>query len=943
MSPSRKRTHPLSHRGRPPISLPWLFVFVAVAVYGVLTALHSGNSTGWTAFADIGEVLAAALATVACAIRATRVRRTYAAALEAGRASHTDTGEEPQAPDRVQPRPAWLLLTLGVGSWALGQLCVCVYEIGLGTRVPEPSVADGFFLLSYAFVISGLLAFVRTPAGVLSQLRGAVEALCIACGFVLCSWSLVIGSVAARDGALGLGGLVNLAYPVLDSVALAALFFVALRRRLNLPAELGLLALGIILWTLSDSSWWYMIEVEPNLPSVTPFETGWVAGFVLVAFAASRAHQSRVLTARPVDSKFLLSLPALPGVGGVLIVLSGWLIRGHVESSNVLLGIMGVFMMLALALLVIVTYENYALTSDLERRVDMRTAELHQTERYYRALVEYSSDLVMVLDANLKIRYVSDSSERLFGFSRDQLMGRGLEVFGGEAPEALTDALERLGSSHDESAPVVWKLTDRTGRARSAESTITNLLADSAVGGFVLNTRDDTDRVALAKQLQEQVFRDPLTGLSNRALLSDRASQAFARSQRTGDAVAIMAIDLDAFKLVNDGFGHRVGDLLLCGVAERIVATVRPEDTVARLSGDVFVVLMDPAPNAAAALAFAERIRERLGQELTVEGVIHRVAASIGVAIGSTGHTNFDQLLCDADVALYCVKRGGRNGVRLFEASINLNARERFERQTDLRKALDGEGLCLFYQPECNVETGHLDGFEALVRWNHPEQGLIAPDSFIPLAEETGLIVPLGRWVLGEALRQAVSWGRQYASARRLIISVNVSAVQLKAPSILADVEDALRMSQIDPARVVLEVTESSFIESSVEIVETLRELKALGVRLAIDDFGTGYTSIGNLKSMPVDILKVDRSFMASTNDGGHDRELLEAIVNIGHVLSLVTVAEGIEETEQLAIAADLGFDLAQGYLLGRPLPPDEAERIIAGHSSVLVSDELPH
>jgi diguanylate cyclase (GGDEF)-like protein/PAS domain S-box-containing protein len=405
---------------------------------------------------------------------------------------------------------------------------------------------------------------------------------------------------------------------------------------------------------------------------------------------------------------------------------------------------------------VIVTYENYALTSDLERRVDERTAELHQTERYYRALVEHSSDLVMVLDADLKIRYVSDSCERLFGFTQNQLTGRGLEVFGGDAPDALSDALERLGGSSDTSAPIVWKLTDMTGRTRCAESTISNLLADSAVGGFVVNTRDDTDRVALADQLQNQLFHDSLTGLANRALLGDRASQAFARSQRTGDAVAIMAIDLDAFKLVNDGFGHSVGDLLLRGVAERLVATVRPEDTVARLGGDVFVVLMDPAHDGAAALALAERIRQALGRGLNVEGANHRVAASIGVAIGSTPHTNFDQLLSDADVALYCVKRDGRNGVQLFESSMNLNARARFELQTDLRKALDGEGLCLFYQPECKIESGQLDGFEALVRWNHPQRGLMTPDSFIPLAEETGLIIPLGRWVLGEALRQAV-------------------------------------------------------------------------------------------------------------------------------------------------------------------------------------------
>jgi diguanylate cyclase (GGDEF)-like protein/PAS domain S-box-containing protein len=906
------------------VPLAWLLVFAAVIAYGVLTALHAGDTYGWTAFADTGEVLAALLATVACAVRARSVR---------GRQRQASRAEGRQA----QSRPAWSLLALGAGSWAAGQLCVCVYEIGLRTRVPEPSIADGFFLLSYFLVISGLLAFVRTPAGLLSQVRGAVEAVCIACGFVLCSWSLVIGSVLAKNGSLDLGGLVNLAYPVLDSVALASVFFVALRRRLDPPAGLNLLAAGIILWALSDSSWWYLIEVEPHLPSVTPFETGWVAGFVLVAFAAWRQHQPRVWATPPKDNRLVLSLPALPGVGGGLIVLTTWLVNGRLESSSVLLAIMGIFMMLALTLLVIVIHENHALTTELERLVEERTAELHQTERYYRALVQHSSDLVIVLDPDLKIRYASDSCERLFGYTPEQLSGCGLEVFGSEAQRTLTDALQRPGSGR-ESAPVAWTLTDTSGRTRCAESTVTNLIADSDVGGFVLNTRDDTDRVALAEELEDQSFHDSLTGLANRALLRDRATQALARAQRGATAVGMLAIDLDAFKLINDGYGHDTGDELLHAVAQRLTATVRPEDTVARLGDDEFVVLLDPAPNAQAALELAARIQGVLREELTLATTAHKVRASIGVAVGSTPHTDFDQLLCDAEVALYCVKQAGRDDVQLFDTRMNTNARERFELQTDLRKAIDCEDLVVYYQPECAADTGELDGFEALVRWQHPHHGLMAPDRFIPLAEETGLIVPLGRWVLRRALQQASAWGEKHPLARGLTISVNVSAVQLKAASIITDVEDALRDSRIDPARVVLEVTESSFIESSEELLDTLRRLKALGVRLAIDDFGTGYTSIANLQSMPIDILKVDRCFIVAAEDSAHGSELLDAVVNIGRVLSLSIVAEGIEQPSQLATVRELGCDLAQGFLFSRPVPPEQAELMLSETPSWLTA-----
>jgi diguanylate cyclase (GGDEF)-like protein/PAS domain S-box-containing protein len=910
-------------RDRRSVSPVWLLAFAAVTAYGCLTALHEGNSYRWTVFADGGEVLAALLATIACVFRARTVRRT-----RRKRASTDNAASSAR-------RPAWALLACGAGLWLAGELCVCIYEIGLNTRVPEPSVADVFFLLSFLFVIVGLLAFVRTPAGLLSQLRGAVEAMCIACGFVLCSWSLVIGPVLAENGPLDVTGLVNLAYPVLDSVALAAVFFVALRRRMDPPAGLSLLAAGIILWTLSDSSWWYLGEVEPNLPSVTPVETGWVAGFALLALAAWRKHQPRVWAKRPADSRFVLSLPALPGFGGGLILLATWLVNGRLQSSGVLLGIVGVFMMLSLTLLVIVIHENDALTSDLERRVDERTAELHRTERYYRALVEHSSDLVVILDPDLQIRYASESCQSLFGYEPSQLVGHGLDVFGSDAQITLTDALQRPSAGH-ESTPVAWTLTDASGRTRSAESTITNLIADADVGGFVLNTRDDTDRAALAEQLQDQAFHDPLTGLANRALLRDRATQALARAQRSATAVGMLAIDLDSFKLVNDGFGHDAGDQLLCAVAERLAAAVRPEDTVARLGDDEFVVLMDPAPAAAAALELAARVQAILREDVSIDGVAHKVSASIGVALGSTPHTDFDQLLSDAEVALYCVKQAGRDDVQLFDTRMNTHARERFELQADLRHAIDAGQLLVYYQPECAAGSCNLEGFEALVRWQHPEHGLMAPDRFIPLAEETGLIVPLGRWVLRHALAQASRWSNEHARARSLTIAVNVSAVQLKAPSILTDVEDALNESGIDPARVVLEVTESSFIESSEEMLDTLRALRELGVRLAIDDFGTGYTSIANLQSMPIDILKIDRCFVVAADESADGGRLLDAVVNIGRVLSLTIVAEGIEECRQLEAVRELGCDLVQGFLFSRPVPAEQAELILSAAPSWL-------
>ena len=375
--------------------------------------IHTGNSQFWIDFADLGELLAAMLATVACAVRAKGVRSRYAAL--------TAAGDGTRRPAR---RHAWSLLAIGVGLWATGQLAWCIYEIVLVVRIPEPSLADPFYLAGTIVLVAGLLAFVRTPAGHLSHLRGAVEALCIACGFLLCTWTVVIGPVLPGGGPNDLGDYVNLAYPILDAVALGAVFFVALRRRNDPPAGLTLLAAGIILWMMSDSARWFLVEVEPHLPGVTIIPTGWVAGFSLIAFAAWRAHNPRPIAEEPRESRFVLALPALPGLGGVLIVISDWLVEGSVHSSTVVLGIMAVFVILALTLLVIVIYENDALTRNLERRVRERTAELDKTERYYRALVQHSSDLIIVLDPDLRLRYVSNSCESVFGFAPRELVGQ---------------------------------------------------------------------------------------------------------------------------------------------------------------------------------------------------------------------------------------------------------------------------------------------------------------------------------------------------------------------------------------------------------------------------------------------------------------------------------------------------------------------------------------
>jgi hypothetical protein len=369
--PRRPPLRPLRHSRS--LGGPATIAFAAVAVFIVLTALHAGNSAAWTAFDNIGEALAAVLATVACASRVSRERSLYSSALETQREGFADASA---VGIQRRSRIAWSLLTVGVGAWALGQIGWTVYETGFGIEPAAPSPLDALFLLFSVLIICALLAMVRTPAGYLSQLRGAVEGLFIASGFFLCSWSLVIGSVLARSHTLTLGALTNLAYPVLDAIAFAAVFFVILRRRQSPSAGLGLLALGIICVAASDSSYWYLTETQPAFPGVSPLDAGWVAGFLAIAIAALRSGKPHRWEQALASNSLTLALPALPATVGVLTVLAGWLVVGTVASEGALLGIMAVVLMLGVALLVIVTYENHALSTDLERRVEERTREL---------------------------------------------------------------------------------------------------------------------------------------------------------------------------------------------------------------------------------------------------------------------------------------------------------------------------------------------------------------------------------------------------------------------------------------------------------------------------------------------------------------------------------------------------------------------------------------
>jgi EAL domain-containing protein (putative c-di-GMP-specific phosphodiesterase class I) len=348
------------------------------------------------------------------------------------------------------------------------------------------------------------------------------------------------------------------------------------------------------------------------------------------------------------------------------------------------------------------------------------------------------------------------------------------------------------------------------------------------------------------------------------------------------------------------------------------------------------VILIDDVSGMEETKALAERVREVLRPRFSLPGWDYAVTASVGVAIGSAAQVDVHDLLRDADTAMYVAKTSGKDSVRLFAPSMHERAHERFRLQVDLRGALERGELLLFYQPIFDMYGGRLKGFEALIRWSHSKRGLIAPEMFIPLAEESGLIVPIGRWVLEQAVRQVTAWDRRHPGARSLSISVNVSTVQLTAPSLIDDVREVLQQSGIAPSRLILEITEGSLAKDTERTIEVLEQLRGLGLRIAIDDFGTGYASLSHLQRLPVDILKVDKSFVAALSEGDKSRELLQAILGVGQALSLAVVAEGIEAQSQMTALQEMGCEMAQGFLVGKPSPAEVAESLLGGGAAPL-------
>ena len=571
------------------------------------------------------------------------------------------------------------------------------------------------------------------------------------------------------------------------------------------------------------------------------------------------------------------------------------------------------------------------LTDITEQRLTRE--ELEVSEERFRTVIETASDAFVGMDEQGLIVEWNRKAEEIFGWGREEAIGR---------PMAETIVPERYRPSHKRGVeqylrtgygPVLGRTVELSAITRAGHEFPIELSIwpSPSKGELRMNAflRDITERKAL-EAVTHQAFHDPLTDLPNRVLFTDRVEQALSRRTATPERlIAVLILDLDDFKTVNDSLGHVAGDRLLIEVAARLRSGIRPADTLARLSGDEFAILLEDLNDIEGARSVARRIREVLERPLEIEGMEIFVRASIGIAAADDPVTGPEGLISDADVALYAAKSHGKGGFELFEAKMRAAVLNKLELKADLRRALERDEFLLHFQPCVRLDDFAIVGAEALIRWKHRDRGLIAPFDFIPLAEETGQIVPIGRWVLEHACAAAAGWMHRVPSASELTLRANLSARQLQDPAFVDDVAGILAEHGFPPELLVLEITESSLVEDPEHVIRRLGELRALGIRLALDDFGTGYSSLSYLQRFPIDILKVDKSFVSRLGGEADDSAMVRAIVQLGHNLGMETIAEGVERPDQVTALQLLRCSQAQGYHFSPPITAPELEELL--------------
>ena len=826
-------------------------------------------------------------------------------------------GRETELHDRL--RRGWLLIGLGLALTAAGDL-VAVLSMPLGLD-PAP-FAPGLYIAATVLAIAGLFWFPLGSRTRQDRLTALLDGSIIVLAGAIATWVILIapgmraGLTPAELAATTLGPLGGL--PGLVAAARLAVN----PHKASHPLAGTLVVLAMLAFVTASIG----AACAVNLGAGWTIEPGAFAALGTVFLAVGAHIQFNTPAARGElirERRRALLVHGRALLSYVAVAIGFWF---PLDAANS--GRFDHFIELVLCAAALTTLIVLRQVSVLEHQ-RRAVAGLHVSESKYRDLLAHVPTVVYVADfgSHGSWRYVSPRVEELLGFSAEEWTSDPTFWWSRIHPDdrdlVEAEEIESWSIAGHQQVAVEYRMKNRDGQDRWVRDEATVVRHDDGSpaywSGFLT---DVTDRRSLEAQLQHQAFHDPLTGLANRALFTDRVEHAVLRTIRREGTIAILYLDLDAFKTMNDGLGHAAGDALLASVGARLQACLRPGDTAARLGGDEFAVLLEDVIDSNVPLEVAERVHEELTRPVNIQGREIIITTSIGVASsGGRAEEGASDLLRNADAAMYVAKRHGGGRTQLFDPTMNADAVRRLELHVDLRRATRLQEFVVHYQPVISLADGSVVGLEALVRWDHPERGLVSPAEFIALAEETGQITVIGRMVLERACRELKVLQDTIPGGSSLTVSVNISARQLQDSEFVAIVRDALVAASIDSRCLVLELTESLVMSDPDIAIDHLRELKALGLRLAVDDFGTGYSSLSYLQRLPVDILKVDRSLVEGVDDAGEGLALAEMIVHLGHAMGLQTVAEGVERPSQDASLRRLGFDAAQGYYYARPVP----------------------
>ena len=893
---------PARQPGRNPYS--WAAIGAFVIISGVLLLVHGPDTTG-KAVSTIAIALADTFATLMAVLAVPRLR------------------------GRQKIAWACIAAALGANMVATWGSVILLDVIGQKSSYDQHTLLN--YLVNYVpataipFAILGTAALISTYVRQ-NKVRTFLGALVVSISVYMIAWVAFLHTLWAgahnQDASLFIQPMSDVAYAVI-------IVFMLIRARSADRFPLMLFLIGEVWSAIGDSVQGALLSI-----SNSAYQTGnlidltWIVGAPFIAMASVAVRPVEAVVGDSLDEDDALLTSVLPYVAVVLAAAAA--AYAELFRSTKL----DPFLAWAgIAVMVVLSSRQFLALLENRRLADglrMRSIELEHNQEEFTALLNHSSDVMMVLDEKGVIQVVRGAVDRVLGREPEELIKHPLVTFVHSNDRELLEAkLAQLIHNNDPLISFTFRILERTGNWRSLEAVASNLLSLPSVKGIILNTRDVTERTELEDQLRHQAFHDPLTGLANRALLRDRLEHAIARNLRANHPIKLVLIDLDDFKTVNDSLGHAAGDELLRVVAERLLECLRSADTAARLGGDEFAVLLEDGGNDTTTDGIVRRLMRGIERPISLGDSRLVVRASVGVATAEVG-ASAEDILRRADVAMYQAKSRGKGQIASFDVSMEHLATERLRLHAELTRALERDEFFLHYQPIVEMATGALVGVEALVRWQHPERGLIPPLEFIPAAEETGMIVGLSRYVFAEAFAQAHAWHQAHPGHAGLAMSVNVSARHLQTEGFMHDIEAALDRTGLNPHTLILELTEGALLADLHYAINRLTAIRETGIRVALDDFGTGYSSLGYLRDLPVDIIKIDRSFIIDLGVKPEQTELVRAIQTMGRSLRLETVAEGVEDEHQVELLRSLNVERAQGYFYSRPVTAETISSLLA-------------